>query len=73
MAIQQPQPCPRSTDKPKVHAAKPATVVPAEAGSDSEYADASESTGGSAADQADAIKEVGDENAPGSVKRKEAT
>lgn len=64
MATQQTQPCPRSTDKPKVPAAKPVTVVPA---------DASESTGGSAADQADALKEVGDENAPGSVKRKEAT
>ena len=71
MATRQKPPHPRSSDKPKAPAEKAATVVPSEADSDSEYADATESTGGSAADQADAVKEVGDENAPGSVKRKE--
>jgi hypothetical protein len=71
MATQQPLPRLRPADKPKILPRKPATAVPSEADSDSEYADATESTGGSAADQADTVKEVGDENAPGSVKRKE--
>lgn len=73
MATQQTPSRPRSTDKSKVLPESPATIVPAEADSDSEYADATESTGGSAADQADAVKPVGDQNAPGSVKRKEAS
>jgi hypothetical protein len=72
MATQQTPPRPRSSDKPKAPPEKPASVVPAEADSDSEYADATESTGGTAADQADAVKELGDENAPGSVKRNAA-
>lgn len=75
MATQQTPSRPRSSDPSKVLPERRATIVPAEADSDSdsEYADATESTGGSAADQADAIKPVGDQNAPGSVKRKEAS
>ena len=72
MAAQQTPSRSRAQDKPKVLPECPATVVPAEADSDSEYADATESTGGTAADQADAVKSVGDQNAPGSVKRKQA-
>jgi len=74
MATQQTPPRPWPSNKPKTPP-RPATVVPSEADSDSdsEYADATESTGGSAADQADAVKEIGDENAPGSVKRQEAS
>ncbi|RZL86292.1 MAG: hypothetical protein EOP82_30410 [Variovorax sp.] len=73
MANQQALPRRRSSDNPKALPEKPATVSTPDADGDSEYADATESTGGSAADQADAVKEVGDKNAPGAVKRKEAS